>query len=119
MSVVADCLSDHVSPQSDGEPGRITLGARCRTWLVSLRSYDVDHTKERQVVISEHDAEMRLSGRSLPSEAFSVYENGKRLGVEVSPIDAGLTVEGIAVRLTRILGCERVEHVTAPEIEAP
>jgi hypothetical protein len=118
MSVVADCLEDHVSPRIDSEAGRINLGARRRRWLVWLKCHDTHGTVDRHVLISEHDAEMHLNGRLVPSKAFSVFEGDKRLGVEVSPRDAGLTMEGLAVRLGRILDCQRVEQVAVMEIEA-
>ncbi len=117
MSVAADCLSDQESPPTTGEPGRISLGARRRTRLVWLKCYSADHIDERLVVIAEHDAEMRLGRQPLPSRAFAVYENGRRVGVEISPADAGLTIEGVAARLAGILKCDRVEQVAALETE--
>lgn len=97
----------------------MSVGAPHRTWQVLLRCHYADRTLERQVMISESKAELRLGVNQLPSRAFSVYEDGELLGVQVSPAESGLKFEGIAARLAEMLKCDRVEQLTTSEVEAP
>jgi len=116
MSVAADCLSPaETPPNAAEEPGQIRFGTPRRSWTVWLRCHYQDRTEDRQVVITERDAQMDMGQGPVASRAFSVYENGVILGDEVSPIDFALTLEGVEVWLAELFDCERVEQVASLE----